>query len=125
MHISAFPRIRCSKAQSLQWRSGDTANIAGVYPRQNKTTFAKGNDRVSGEVVFIILWEVSAMAEKLNCSLEEILESQGIKKIWLARKAGISKTSIIRIVQGGDVRLSIAKKIARELGRSVEEIWPE
>lgn len=65
------------------------------------------------------------MAEKLNCSLEEILESQGIKKIWLARKAGISKTSIIRIVQGGDVRLSIAKKIARELGRSVEEIWPE
>lgn len=65
------------------------------------------------------------MAEKLNCRLREILDDQGLVKTKFAARVGTSKTNLTRIINGGDLNLSLSKKIARRLGLSVYDIWPD
>ncbi len=58
--------------------------------------------------------------------LRELLAEHGTPQAWLARKAGISATTMSEIVRGDVVpSLGTARKIAKALGKSIEEIWPE
>jgi DNA-binding XRE family transcriptional regulator len=42
-----------------------------------------------------------------------------------AEKIGIGKGQLCRIVNGQDLYLTTAKKIAKGLGKTVEEVWPD
>ncbi len=58
--------------------------------------------------------------------LREILAKHGSSQAWLARKAGISATTMSEIVRGEVMpSLGTARKIAKALGKSIEEIWPD
>ena len=58
--------------------------------------------------------------------LRELLAEHGTPQAWLARKAGISAATMSEIVRGEVVpSLGTARKIAKALGKSIEEIWPE
>ena len=58
--------------------------------------------------------------------LREILAEHSTPQAWLARKAGISPTTMGEIVRGEVVpSLGTARKIAKALGKSIEEIWSE
>ena len=68
--------------------------------------------------------EVTMMCRKNR--LRELLAEHGTPQAWLARKAGISATTMSEIVRGEVVpSLGTARKIAKALGKSIEEIWPE
>ena len=55
-----------------------------------------------------------------------ILAEHGSSQAWLARKAGISATTLNEIVREQVIpSLGTARKIAKALGKSIEEIWPE
>jgi DNA-binding XRE family transcriptional regulator len=57
-------------------------------------------------------------------NLEEILKEQGRKITWLANQVGVHRTTITRIISGAPPQIDLAYKIAKELNKSVFEIWP-
>ena len=66
------------------------------------------------------------LVQKKISQIRKILAEHGTPQAWLARKAGISATTMSEIVRGEVVpSLGTARKIARALGKSIEEIWPE
>lgn len=57
--------------------------------------------------------------------IEETLKEKGIMKGWLADKAGIHRNTLKKIMNGADPHLSVAKRIAKVLGKTIDEIWPD
>jgi DNA-binding XRE family transcriptional regulator len=48
-----------------------------------------------------------------------------MKQRHLARKVGISETTLSQLIRGKTLpTLEVAYKIARELDKSVEDVWP-
>jgi plasmid maintenance system antidote protein VapI len=44
--------------------------------------------------------------------------------VGLAAKVGVTPMTMRRIVRGCDVKMSVARKVARIFGLSVSEVWP-
>lgn len=60
----------------------------------------------------------------LVSKLDKILEYRGIKQNWLAKKTGVSKTTLSNIVTGRHTpSLEIALKISIVLDIPIESIW--
>lgn len=58
--------------------------------------------------------------------LKRLLFERGIKQEWLAQQTGLPANTISRIVNGrSEPTLRTARAIARVLGVSIEELWPE
>lgn len=58
--------------------------------------------------------------------LRVILAEQRIRQRELAERAGITPTTLSLIVaQKTTPTLPVARKIAKALGKSIEEIWPD
>lgn len=55
--------------------------------------------------------------------LKRILEEEGRKQAWLARRAGISTSRLSHIVNGLHPSEDEASALARALGRAVGDIW--
>jgi len=61
---------------------------------------------------------------KLNCRLKEILLEHGRDQRDLAGAIGVSRTSVTLYAnEKAEPKISVALRIAEELGVSVEEIW--
>lgn len=62
----------------------------------------------------------------MNCRLDEIIREQGRTQKWLSEKTEVSMATISLIKQGKRLpTLSVALRIARTLGVTVEDIWNE
>jgi DNA-binding XRE family transcriptional regulator len=63
--------------------------------------------------------------EVLNMTpLAREIEKRGLKKGWIAEKAGISRSTLALIVSGrSEPTLKVALRIAKVLGMTVEELW--
>lgn len=58
--------------------------------------------------------------------LKEIIASRGIKQAWLAERAGMSNQGVSELVNERRApSLDTARRIARALDLSTEDIWPE
>jgi plasmid maintenance system antidote protein VapI len=55
--------------------------------------------------------------------LERIIKERGIKKSWLAQKAGISNSAMTRLCQGGKPTVDVAIRISKALGVTLEDLW--
>lgn len=63
---------------------------------------------------------------RLRNRLREILKEQGRTQKWIVEKTGANKSTISAAVKGeNDPSLPLALKIAKTLGKTVEEIWYE
>ena len=58
------------------------------------------------------------------CKLAEFRATLGITQPDMAKKIGMSASSLWKIEQGTDVKLTTARKIAKAYGKTIEEIWP-
>lgn len=68
----------------------------------------------------------SEVATTLQTKLKEILAARGIKIKWLEEQTGISHAAMSYLVNGrSEPTLRSARSIARVLGVTIEEIWPE
>ncbi|OYD59781.1 transcriptional regulator [Fictibacillus aquaticus] len=60
----------------------------------------------------------------MECIMESILKERGIKKGFVARKAGISLTTMTLLSKGKSLpTLPVAFRIAEVLEMRIEEIW--
>lgn len=60
----------------------------------------------------------------IKCRLQEILDESGIKQDWLAKKIGVTNSSISTICSGKSrPSLESAMKIAKILNVRVDDIW--
>lgn len=60
----------------------------------------------------------------LKCNLEKFIVERGLKKSFVAKKAGISVSTMSLIVRGKSIpTLQVAIKIAEVMGEKVEDIW--
>lgn len=58
------------------------------------------------------------------CKLKNILDERMMKQSALAKRVGITETTMSKIVKGEtEPKLSTALKIAEVLGMSVHDIW--
>jgi putative transcriptional regulator len=58
------------------------------------------------------------------CKLKDILDERMMKQSALAKRVGITETTMSKIVKGEtEPKLSTALKIAEVLGMSVHDIW--
>lgn len=57
--------------------------------------------------------------------LEQILKEQGRKHGWLADRARVHRNTIRSLINGAEPRLKAAYRIARVLGLTVYDIWPD
>lgn len=58
--------------------------------------------------------------------LKEIIADRGIKQAWIAERAGMSNQGVSELVNEHRApSLDTARKIARALGMSIDDIWPE
>ncbi|ONG89795.1 transcriptional regulator [Bacillus cereus] len=55
--------------------------------------------------------------------VREVREKKKISQIELAKRSGVSRTTLYNIEKGGDTRVSIALSIARSLGEDAEKIF--
>jgi len=54
------------------------------------------------------------------------IRKRGLKKGWVAEQAGVSRSAMAMIVNGkSDPTLRTARKIAKVLGVTIEELWPD
>ncbi|MUK89176.1 helix-turn-helix domain-containing protein [Ornithinibacillus sp. L9] len=58
-------------------------------------------------------------------NLEAILKEQGRMKGWLAQKANVRPNTITELIKGAEPKLKTAYRIAKPLGKSVYDIWPD
>lgn len=56
--------------------------------------------------------------------LQEILDSRGIKKLWLAKQLEVNRNTITSLIKGAEPKLTLAYKTAEVLGLTVYDIWP-
>jgi len=62
----------------------------------------------------------------LICRLKEILDEKGLKQSYVCREAGISNTTMSKLVLGKSIpTLPVAYRIAKVLEKPIEEIWFE
>ncbi|MCU4797037.1 helix-turn-helix transcriptional regulator [Bacillus cereus] len=59
----------------------------------------------------------------MRSHLKEILDSKGIKYGFIAKQAGISNAAMTNLIKGGLPTLPVAARIAKVLGKPIEEIW--
>ncbi len=59
-----------------------------------------------------------------KCNLARVREALGVSQPEMARKIGISASGLWKLEQGTAVKLSVARKIAKHYGKTVEELWP-
>jgi len=60
----------------------------------------------------------------ITCKLQEVLDSEGRKQIWLAKATGCDRSNISTICKcKSNPSLEVALKIAKALGCKVEDIW--
>ena len=63
--------------------------------------------------------------DKIMCHLAAIRAEEGISQARLAELAGVHQNTVGLIERGQMVpSLTIARRIAAAVGRSIEEIWP-
>jgi transcriptional regulator with XRE-family HTH domain len=57
--------------------------------------------------------------------IAQTIEDKGLRKGYVAKKAGISSSAFSRILSGEtkEPSLSVAIRLARVLGTTVEELW--
>lgn len=61
----------------------------------------------------------------MDNNLKQILDERGIKYGWLAEQVGVRRNTISDLMRGANPHLDLAYKIAKTLGLSVYDIWPE
>ncbi|NOV01324.1 helix-turn-helix domain-containing protein [Paenibacillus sp. LMG 31457] len=57
--------------------------------------------------------------------IEEFRIEKGLMKGWIAEQAGIHRNSLTSIIRGAEPHLSVADKIAKSLGKTLYEVWPD
>lgn len=58
--------------------------------------------------------------------LRRIMEDEGRRQSWLARRVGIDQSELSRIVNRGLIPPEQVRcAIAEALGRTVDELWPD
>jgi putative transcriptional regulator len=63
---------------------------------------------------------------KVKSRLKEIMKDEGRTQKWLAEKVGVSMTTISSIINEKSIpTLPLAMRIAKILGKSIEDIWYE
>ncbi|MCC2339112.1 helix-turn-helix domain-containing protein [Bacillus tropicus] len=55
--------------------------------------------------------------------IREVREEKKISQTELAKRSGVSRTTLYNIEKGGDTRISIALSIAHSLGEDVGKIF--
>lgn len=56
--------------------------------------------------------------------IEQLLKERGLQKGWIAKQVGIAPGTLSLILSGkSNPSLPVALKLARLLGKSVEELW--
>lgn len=59
-------------------------------------------------------------------NIKSLIDSKGLKKSYVAEKAGISESHLRKITNGKSIpSLPISRKIANALGESVEKVFPD
>lgn len=61
----------------------------------------------------------------VECKLKEILDDRGIMIKWLAERSGVNRNTIHSYINGKTPSLDKAYSIAKTLGLSVYDIWPQ
>ncbi len=62
----------------------------------------------------------------MRSRLKEIMKDEGRTQKWLSEKVGVSMTTISSIINEKSIpALPLALRIAKTLGKTVEEIWDE
>lgn len=61
----------------------------------------------------------------MNNRIEEFRKEKGLMKGWIADQSGIHRNSLTAIIKGADPHLTIAGKIAKALGKTIYEVWPD
>jgi plasmid maintenance system antidote protein VapI len=56
-------------------------------------------------------------------SLAQLISDRGVDVRQLASVVNITPATMQRIVEGTDVRLTVAQKVAAYFGKSVDEVW--
>lgn len=57
--------------------------------------------------------------------IEEFRNEKGLMKGWIAEQAGIHRNSLTSIMRGAEPHLSVADKIAKALGKTIYDVWPD
>ena len=58
-------------------------------------------------------------------NIKSLIDSKGLKKSYVAEKAGISESHLRKITNGKSIpSLTVSRKIANALGESVEKVFP-
>lgn len=55
--------------------------------------------------------------------LNEVIKERGLKKKWVAEQAHISPSTLSNLLKGGEPEIKTALRLAKVLGKSVEELW--
>jgi putative transcriptional regulator len=64
------------------------------------------------------------MNMELICRLEDLINERGLKKGYIAEKAGISKTTLTSLMKNRTLpTLPVAIRIAEIMELRIEEIW--
>lgn len=84
-----------------------------VRKRPKATTAARRITSLNAPIVFP------------GCQLRKIREESGITQPEMAKKIHMSASSLWKIEQGTDVKLSFARKIAKAYGQPLSILWPE
>lgn len=58
-------------------------------------------------------------------NLQKILDEQGRKYGWLAEQVGINRNTVTNLINGAEPKLKVAYRIAKVLGVSIYDIWPD
>lgn len=61
----------------------------------------------------------------MECKLGDIVEERGIKITWLSERSGVSRNAIHTYLKGSAPSLDKAYAIAKILGLSIYDIWPQ
>lgn len=56
--------------------------------------------------------------QELSQAIENIIENEGIKKIWLSEKIGIANQNLNKLINKKSISLDDANKILKPLGYS-------
>ena len=61
----------------------------------------------------------------VHCLIRQVLEDKGLSQKWLADAVKVDATAINRLIQGKhNPRVTLAIRIARQLGVPVASLWP-
>ncbi|UOF90739.1 helix-turn-helix transcriptional regulator [Fodinisporobacter ferrooxydans] len=61
----------------------------------------------------------------MECRLEQIKEERGFTITWLSEKSGVNRNTIHSYIVGSVPLLDKAYAIAKVLGLTVYDIWPQ